>query len=386
MTTASATVCQRTTRLSPRRSSGSKSNAMTAIGTVPVSVSKAEVSAGRHLDCHPVGRPAVSGRTSSRTSRWGTGALPPAGGGEERRVLGDSPFPIPAPGPWGDGPGVGAHEAGTHTCRNAKPPVAPPFGSTCSAPSRCAPTAAPAVPLGGRHAPALFAQLVLARRPRSREAIAADLWPEADATSAGCCGRRSGSSATACSGPASTPPSILDIRPESIGIRPEARIEVDVVDVRALPRRRRVRRRAGHRAVPRRPRRVPRTRLLRDRAGTPRRSLRGRPGDRRPASARRRATSPARAGPPRRPSSETRSARRRTRSSSWSSDRPVRARRSSGSTGACRSSSPGSSASRRSPRRTPPTGRPCATSSSGRWSRSPSSKPELRPALVAVGS
>ena len=39
--------------------------------------------------------------------------------------------------------------------------------------------------LGGRHAQALFGLLVLVRRPRSREAIAADLWPDADATSAG---------------------------------------------------------------------------------------------------------------------------------------------------------------------------------------------------------
>src|SRR6476620_5366688 len=39
--------------------------------------------------------------------------------------------------------------------------------------------------LPGRHAQALFALLVLARRPRSREAIAADLWPDADGTSAG---------------------------------------------------------------------------------------------------------------------------------------------------------------------------------------------------------
>ena len=41
------------------------------------------------------------------------------------------------------------------------------------------------VRLPGRHAQALFALLVLARRPRSREAIAADLWPDADGASAG---------------------------------------------------------------------------------------------------------------------------------------------------------------------------------------------------------
>src|SRR5918998_2774710 len=35
------------------------------------------------------------------------------------------------------------------------------------------------VPLAGRHAQALAALLALTRRPRSRDAIAADLWPEA---------------------------------------------------------------------------------------------------------------------------------------------------------------------------------------------------------------
>lgn len=39
------------------------------------------------------------------------------------------------------------------------------------------------VPLPGRHARALFVLLILSRAPRSREAIATDLWPESDATS-----------------------------------------------------------------------------------------------------------------------------------------------------------------------------------------------------------
>ena len=37
------------------------------------------------------------------------------------------------------------------------------------------------VRLLGRHAQALFSLLVLTRRPRTREAIAADLWPESAA-------------------------------------------------------------------------------------------------------------------------------------------------------------------------------------------------------------
>src|SRR2546423_5148796 len=40
--------------------------------------------------------------------------------------------------------------------------------------------------LGGRQAQALFALLTLDRRPRSRDAIAADLWPDAAGAAAGC--------------------------------------------------------------------------------------------------------------------------------------------------------------------------------------------------------
>jgi DNA-binding SARP family transcriptional activator len=85
------------------------------------------------------------------------------------------------------------------------------------------------IPLGGRHAPALFAQLVLARRPRSREAIAADLWPEADATSAAMLRQALWLVRHGLSRAGIDPATILDIRPESIGVRPEARIDVDVV-------------------------------------------------------------------------------------------------------------------------------------------------------------
>jgi len=85
------------------------------------------------------------------------------------------------------------------------------------------------VRLGGRHAPALFALLVLARRPRSREAIAADLWPEADATSAGSLRQALWLVRHGLSGAGIAPDSILDIRPESIGIQPDARLDVDAI-------------------------------------------------------------------------------------------------------------------------------------------------------------
>ncbi len=84
------------------------------------------------------------------------------------------------------------------------------------------------ISLGGRHAPALFALLVLARRPRSREAIAADLWPEADATSAAMLRQALWLVRHGLARVGIDPVSILDIRPESIGIRPDASLDVDV--------------------------------------------------------------------------------------------------------------------------------------------------------------
>ncbi len=85
------------------------------------------------------------------------------------------------------------------------------------------------VQLGGRHAPALFALLVLSRRPRSREAIAADLWPEADATSAGSLRQALWLVRHGLQQAGVAPDSILDVRPESIGIHPGSRLDVDVV-------------------------------------------------------------------------------------------------------------------------------------------------------------
>ncbi len=81
--------------------------------------------------------------------------------------------------------------------------------------------------LPGRHAQALFALLVLARRPRSREAIAADLWPDADGTSAGSLRqalwlvRQGLAEAGFASG------DVLDIDTDTVGIRIDACIDLD---------------------------------------------------------------------------------------------------------------------------------------------------------------
>jgi DNA-binding SARP family transcriptional activator len=87
-------------------------------------------------------------------------------------------------------------------------------------------TGAP-VRLGGRHAPALFALLVTARRPRTREAIAADLWPDADGTSVGSLRQALWLVRHGLIDAGVDPDAVLDIRSEAVAICPEARLDVD---------------------------------------------------------------------------------------------------------------------------------------------------------------
>lgn len=86
-----------------------------------------------------------------------------------------------------------------------------------------------AVRLGGRHAPALFALLVLECRPRTREAIAADLWPDADSSSVGSLRQALWLVRHGLLDAGVDPDAVLDIRSESVAIRPEARLDVDAV-------------------------------------------------------------------------------------------------------------------------------------------------------------
>lgn len=85
------------------------------------------------------------------------------------------------------------------------------------------------VRLGGRHAPALFALLVMSRRPRNREAIAADLWPDADVTSVGSLRQALWLVRHGLIDAGVDPDLVLDIRSEAVAIHPEARLEVDAV-------------------------------------------------------------------------------------------------------------------------------------------------------------
>jgi DNA-binding SARP family transcriptional activator len=82
--------------------------------------------------------------------------------------------------------------------------------------------------LMGRHAQALFALLVLARRPRSREAIAADLWPDADGTSAGSLRQALWLVRQGLADAGFGTGAVLDIEADTVGIRLDASIDLDV--------------------------------------------------------------------------------------------------------------------------------------------------------------
>jgi DNA-binding SARP family transcriptional activator len=89
-------------------------------------------------------------------------------------------------------------------------------------------TAGRHVRLPGRHAQALFALLVLTRRPRSREAIAADLWPDAGGGSAGSLRQALWLVRQGLAEAGIAPDGLLDIDGDTVGIRIEARIDLDV--------------------------------------------------------------------------------------------------------------------------------------------------------------
>jgi DNA-binding SARP family transcriptional activator len=80
----------------------------------------------------------------------------------------------------------------------------------------------------GRHAQALFALLVLARRPRSRETIAADLWPDADGTSAGSLRQALWLVRQGLADAGFGTGAVLDIEADTVGIRLDASIDLDV--------------------------------------------------------------------------------------------------------------------------------------------------------------
>jgi DNA-binding SARP family transcriptional activator len=85
------------------------------------------------------------------------------------------------------------------------------------------------VRLGGRQAQALFALLALDPRPRSRDAIAADLWPDAAGAAAGCLRQALWLVRTGLATAGIDSDAVLEIEPELVGLRPEARVDIDVL-------------------------------------------------------------------------------------------------------------------------------------------------------------
>lgn len=78
------------------------------------------------------------------------------------------------------------------------------------------------VRLAGRHAQALFALLALTRRPRTREAIAADLWPDTPVAATGPLRQALYQSRSALLASAVDPDAVLESDAEILGLRPEA--------------------------------------------------------------------------------------------------------------------------------------------------------------------
>jgi DNA-binding SARP family transcriptional activator len=91
-------------------------------------------------------------------------------------------------------------------------------------------TAGQELRLLGRHAQALFTLLALTRRPRTREAIAADLWPDSLAISTGPLRQALYQLRQAVAAIGLDPDDILEADAESLGIAPRAVARLDVLD------------------------------------------------------------------------------------------------------------------------------------------------------------
>ena len=90
------------------------------------------------------------------------------------------------------------------------------------------------VRLAGRHAQALFALLVLQPRPRLRDAIAADLWPDFDGPSASSLRQALWLVRTGLSSAEVDPDSLLDVSQDTLGLRRDVRLDVDVTAFESL--------------------------------------------------------------------------------------------------------------------------------------------------------
>jgi DNA-binding SARP family transcriptional activator len=88
-------------------------------------------------------------------------------------------------------------------------------------------TDAAEVRLAGRQAQALFALLVLQPRPRTRDSIAADLWPDADGASSASLRQALWLVRSGLSGAGLDPDDLLEVDGDIIGMRPAAGLDID---------------------------------------------------------------------------------------------------------------------------------------------------------------
>jgi DNA-binding SARP family transcriptional activator len=84
------------------------------------------------------------------------------------------------------------------------------------------------VRVAGRHAQALFALLALRPRPRLRDAIAADLWPDFDGPSASSLRQALWLVRTGLGAAGVDPERLLEVGQDILGLRREVRLELDV--------------------------------------------------------------------------------------------------------------------------------------------------------------
>jgi DNA-binding SARP family transcriptional activator len=91
-----------------------------------------------------------------------------------------------------------------------------------------------AVRLAGRHAQALAALLALRPRPRLRDAIAADLWPDYEGPSASSLRQALWLVRTGLSGSGVDPDSVLEVGQDTLGLRTDLELETDVASFESL--------------------------------------------------------------------------------------------------------------------------------------------------------
>jgi DNA-binding SARP family transcriptional activator len=90
------------------------------------------------------------------------------------------------------------------------------------------------VRLAGRHAQALFALLALRPRPRLRDAIAADLWPDFDGPSASSLRQALWLVRTGLASAGIDPDLLLEVGQDTLGLRREVRLDLDAGSFESL--------------------------------------------------------------------------------------------------------------------------------------------------------